>query len=132
MAQTEVLGQLNRQRLADDKLPLGVGHGIHTGAVVAGYIGSSKALSYTVIGDVANTSSRLCSRALAGQIIVSEMTHQRLGGRFEFEELPPTKIKGKDDSIRLFNVLGSRPSVQVPPRGVEDQPTDDSMDTADG
>jgi class 3 adenylate cyclase len=54
--------------------PLGIGIGIHTGPLVAGYIGSSKALSYTVIGDTANTSARLCGIAAAGQIIVSEQT----------------------------------------------------------
>ena len=36
------------------------------GPLVAGYIGSSKALCYTVIGDTANTSARLCGIALAG------------------------------------------------------------------
>ena len=53
---------------------LAVGIGIHTGPGVVGYVGSSKALSYTVIGDTANTSARLCSSAAAGQIVISEAT----------------------------------------------------------
>jgi adenylate cyclase len=110
----EVLGEFNRRRLAKDLSPLAVGIGIHTGPLVAGYIGSSKALSYTVIGDVANTSARLCSVALAGQIVVSETTHERLGTRFETEELPPAKVKGKEKPLRLFNVIRSAMSVQVP------------------
>ena len=57
---------------------LAVGIGIHSGPLVAGYIGSSKALSYTVVGDVANTSARLCSVALAGQILVSETSAEKL------------------------------------------------------
>lgn len=108
-----VLGDFNRTRLERDQAPLAVGIGIHTGPLVAGYIGSSKALSYTVIGDVANTSARLCSVALAGQIVVSETTHDRLHGRFETEELPPAKVKGKEKPLRLFNVIRALPSVPV-------------------
>jgi adenylate cyclase len=110
----EVLGQFNRRRMEKDQLPLAVGIGIHTGPLVAGYIGSSKALSYTVIGDVANTSARLCSVALAGQIVISEDTQAALAGRFELEELQPAKVKGKEKPLRIFNVLRARPSIQVP------------------
>ncbi len=111
---SEVLGKYNRKRLEKEQAPLAVGVGIHTGPLVAGYIGSSKALSYTVIGDVANTSARLCSVALAGQIIVSETTHARLGGKFECEELHPAKVKGKEKPLRIFNVLRAKASAQVP------------------
>ncbi|MEM6791979.1 MAG: adenylate/guanylate cyclase domain-containing protein [Myxococcota bacterium] len=114
LEQTEVLGRFNRERMAQDKTPLGVGVGIHSGPVVAGYIGSSRALSYTVIGDVANTSARLCSRALAGQIILSESTRDKLGSRFECEELAAARIRGKNQAIRLFNLIRARPSAQVP------------------
>ena len=110
----ETLGLLNRERMQRDQAPLGVGIGIHTGPVVAGYIGSSKALSYTVIGDVANTSARLCSVALAGQIVVSEDTYNKLGGRFEVEELKPAKVKGKEKPLRIFNVLRERVALSVP------------------
>jgi adenylate cyclase len=112
--QTEVLGKFNRERLAKNKPPLGVGVGIHAGSVVAGYIGSSKALSYTVIGDVANTSARLCAKALPGQIVVSEETRLKLSPRFELEELASTIIRGKDKPMRLFNVVRTRSTSQVP------------------
>jgi adenylate cyclase len=114
LEQVEVLGHFNRSRMSMDKPTLGVGFGIHTGPVVAGYIGSSKALSYTVIGDVANTSARLCSKALAGQIIVSEGTREHLGPKFELEELAPTRIRGKDKPLRIYNVVRTRPMSQVP------------------
>jgi adenylate cyclase len=108
------LGALNRERLKRDQAALAAGIGIHTGPVVAGYIGSSKALSYTVIGDVANTSARLCAVALGGQIVVSEDTYSKLNNRFEVEELRPAKVKGKEKPLRIFNVLRERPSAQVP------------------
>jgi adenylate cyclase len=103
--QMELLGRFNRQRLADGKPPIAVGVGIHTGPGVVGYVGSSKALSYTVIGDTANTSARLCSSAAAGQIIVSESALSRLSGRFEFEEIDARALKGKEKPMRRFNLL---------------------------
>ena len=114
LAQMESLGVFNREREARGVPALGVGIGIHTGPLVAGYIGSSRALSYTVIGDTVNTSARLCSHALMGQVLVSETTHSKLGGRFECEELEPAKVKGKERPVNLFNVLRRAPSVQVP------------------
>ena len=122
----EALGQFNRKRLEKDQETLGVGIGIHTGPLVAGYIGSSKALSYTVIGDVANTSARLCSIALAGQIIISEDTMERLIGKFEMEELHPAKVKGKEKPLRVFNVLRARPSIPVPAQIFGTEPTTSS------
>jgi adenylate cyclase len=119
----EVLGQFNRRRMEKDQSPLAVGIGIHTGPLVAGYIGSSKALSYTVIGDVANTSARLCSVALAGQIVISENTHDALTGRFELEELAPAKVKGKEKPLRIFNVLRQRLTVPVAVQLFASEPT---------
>jgi adenylate cyclase len=110
LEQMERLGQFNRQRIERNQMPLAIGIGIHTGPLVAGYVGSSKALSYTVIGDTANTSARLCGIALAGQIIVSETTLNKLGNRFEVDELPPANLKGKEKPLRIYNVKREKPS----------------------
>jgi len=85
LEQMDVLGKFNRTRMEEGHSALAMGIGIHTGPLVAGYIGSSKALSYTVIGDTANTSARLCGVAAAGQVLISEATLDRLGGKFEVE-----------------------------------------------
>lgn len=114
LEQMEVLAKFNRNRVEKNELPLAIGIGIHTGPVVAGYIGSSKALSYTVIGDIANTSARICGIAAAGQVLVSEMTLSKTQHRIEVEELPPANLKGKEKPFRIFNVKRLVPSVQVP------------------
>jgi adenylate cyclase len=108
--QMEALGRFNRKRLEEGHPALAVGMGLHTGPLVAGYVGSSKAMSYTVIGDTANTSARICGIALAGQVIVSEYTLARMGPRFEVEELPPAQLKGKEKPLRIFNVKREKPS----------------------
>ncbi len=114
LEQMELLKKFNQGRVEHGRPALAVGIGIHTGALVAGYIGSSKALSYTVIGDTANTSARLCGIASAGQVIVSETTLSRLKNRFEYEELQPANLKGKEKPFPVYNILRVRPSVQVP------------------
>jgi adenylate cyclase len=113
LEQKVVLEEFNRTRVAASLPPLDVGFGIHTGPLVAGYIGSSKALSYTVVGDTANTSARLCGVARAGQIVVSEPTLALLKGKFAYEELPAAHLKNKEKPFRCFNILGPHTSVQV-------------------
>jgi adenylate cyclase len=111
--QMEVLGRFNRERIGVGKPALAVGLGIHTGPGVVGYVGSSKALSYTTIGDTANTSARLCSSAASGQIVISETTLSKLGNRFEFEEIEPRSLKGKERPMRRFNILREKPTAVV-------------------
>ena len=108
LEQMEVLRQFNAKRAELSLPPLAIGMGVHTGPLVAGYVGSSKALSYTVIGDTANTSARLCGIALSGQILVSEATLGKLGDRFEYQELAPAALKGKEKPLRIFNVLSRK------------------------
>jgi adenylate cyclase len=114
LEQMDVLARFNRRRIEENYEALAIGIGIHTGPLVAGYIGSSKALSYTVIGDVANTSARVCGIAAPGQILVSEATLARLQNKVEVDELPPANLKGKEKPFRIFNVKGLVAQVQVP------------------
>ena len=102
----EVLAEFNRQREAVGKRPIHIGIGINTGDVVAGYLGSSRALEYTVIGDAVNTGARLCSDAQAGQIIISEATFTRVKEYFICDELPPASLKGKENMQKVYNVTG--------------------------
>jgi adenylate cyclase len=112
----EVLANWNDERTRRGQVPVHIGIGINSGEVVAGYLGSSKALEYTVIGDSVNTGSRLCSAAKAGQILVSEDTERRLGGRFELQEQPPMTLKGKSKPLRIYAVIGEKggPRVGIP------------------
>ncbi|NOY90866.1 MAG: GAF domain-containing protein [Deltaproteobacteria bacterium] len=106
LSMCSALAEFNQERVAAGKPEVKVGIGINTGEVVAGYLGSSRALEYTVIGDTVNTGARLCSVAKAGEVIISEATHARVQGHFEIVELPPAKVKGKAKALRIFNVVG--------------------------
>ncbi|MEM9074521.1 MAG: adenylate/guanylate cyclase domain-containing protein [Myxococcota bacterium] len=100
--------EFNATRRAQNKAILQIGIGINSGEVVAGYLGSSKALEYTVIGDTVNTGARLCSVAQAGQCIISEQTFELVKDYFEVVELPPQTVKGKSMALKVFNVVGTK------------------------
>lgn len=103
-----ILDELNGLRRTRGEPDIKIGIGINTGHVVAGYLGSSKALEYTVIGDTVNTGARLCSLAKAGEIIISHNTYEACGDLFEVQELPPTNVKGKSLPLKIYNVLGEK------------------------
>ncbi|MES1208408.1 MAG: adenylate/guanylate cyclase domain-containing protein [Pseudomonadota bacterium] len=103
-----VLAEFNRTRAAEGMNEIHVGIGINTGMVVTGAIGSSRALQYTAIGDAVNTASRLCSVAQAGQVILSEATYRKVYGEVAATPLPPVRVKGKTDALRVYNAVGLR------------------------
>lgn len=98
------LAEFNRSRENAGKEPIRIGMGLNTGHLVAGYIGSSQTMSYSVIGDTVNTASRLCSAAEAGQIIISDNTRQHIKDVVVTETLAPLQAKGKFHPIRIYNV----------------------------
>ena len=102
------LAEFNRTRAAEGQHAIKIGIGINTGTVITGAIGSSRALQYTAIGDAVNTASRLCGAAQAGQIILSEATFRKVQGDVAAVPLPPIRVKGKADELRVYNAVGLR------------------------
>jgi adenylate cyclase len=103
------LRDFNQLRQMRNEVPIQIGIGINTGEAVFGALGSTKTMQYTVVGDMVNTASRLCSVAQPGEVIVSESTFRELGDRYETIELPPARVKGKAQAIRVWNVVGEKP-----------------------
>jgi adenylate cyclase len=82
-----------------------IGIGVNAGEVVAGNLGSSERLEYTVIGDTVNVASRLSDAAKPGQILVTQTVAERLpSGEFDVRPLDPIPLKGKSGKVPVFEV----------------------------
>lgn len=97
------LAQLNQVFAAEGKTSLAIGIGINTGTVVAGNMGSSNRLNYTVIGDGVNLASRLESltKKYGVSIIVSESTRNACP-KVTFRELDRVRVKGKKQPVVIY------------------------------
>ena len=69
-------------------------------------MGSSRTLSYTVVGDTVNTASRLCSHATPGEILVSDPIKDALEGRLEYSAGDDATMKGKARPVPIYRVTG--------------------------
>ncbi len=104
MQQQEMLTELNEKWAKDGRTQVEIGIGINFGEVFAGNIGSDRRLEYTVIGDAVNTASRLCDKAAAGEILISEPFYKTLKNPPEVESLEPLDLKGKAQAVPVYRV----------------------------
>jgi class 3 adenylate cyclase len=70
------IAHVNVERAARGAQPLSVGIGIASGIAVAGNMGSSDRMNYTVLGEIVNLAARLTDQAGAGEILISEATER--------------------------------------------------------
>lgn len=68
--------------------------GLHSGAAIAGVIGTQKVF-YDVWGDTVNTASRMESHGEVGRIQLTRETRDRLGEAYVFEARGVVDVKGK-------------------------------------
>ena len=91
-----------------DVSPLGLHIGLSTGPLVVGNMGSEHARSYTVLGDTVNIASRLkgASKQYGAQNLTTEDTRNQVGKRIESREIDLIQVVGKEDPVRVFELLG--------------------------
>jgi adenylate cyclase len=109
------LGELNRAWVAKGMTQLDIGVGVNSGEMIAGNIGSSSIMSYTVIGDNVNLGSRLESlnKEYKTRIIISDATRTRLKGQYETRPLGDVVVKGKSKPVAIFEIKVPAPLVEV-------------------
>jgi len=97
---------LNAKFLAQGLPQIGTGFGINAGDVVAGSLGSSDRMEYTVIGDVVNTAQRAESNAMAQQILITEAVWKIVGDQLDADSLEPRLVKGRTEPVLFWSVKG--------------------------
>ena len=100
----KALREYNEQSEGEAELNFRVG--INTGRIVAGDIGSTRRMEYTVLGEVVNVASRLQSSvAKPGQIVVGARTYESAAGKFKMNEIRDVQVKGISKTLTAYEVV---------------------------
>lgn len=117
---TTALEEFNQSLASSIGRQLKVGIGINTGKLVAGLMGASSRMEYTVMGDAVNLASRLegLTKQYGVQIVISETTYQALQPLLSpqdglaFRYLDAVQVKGKTRGVRIYQVLRQTQEVE--------------------
>lgn len=109
LEQLEVLEKLNVELQKENLPKIDIGIGLNTGTVIVGEMGSSLRSDYTVIGDTINLGSRVESlcKYYDSKLNISNFTKDKLQEKYIFRFLDLVKVKGKNEPVEIWQVLGS-------------------------
>ena len=97
---------------ATERGAIPVGAAVHTGEAFVGSTGAEGAVNdFTALGDVVNTTARLASEAVAGEILISEDAAVAAGVEVQKKPRRTITVRGRSTPVTVFSLT----SLQPPP-----------------
>src|SRR3989442_2902465 len=107
--QDEMRGYADRLR-EKGRAPLLMRVGVNTDEVVVRSIRKDDLhTDYVPVGHSTNLAARMEQLAAPGSILVTEQTHKPTAGYFEFKALGKTQVKGVEEPLNIYEVIGAGP-----------------------
>ena len=102
----QLVRRLNQIRRGKGVYEVNLRIGINSGSMLAGLIGGSNRMQYTVVGDAVNLASRLCSEAGSSQIIIEESMYNAIiqTHKINAESRKQIKVRGKAEPVAIYHV----------------------------
>ncbi|MGM3307476.1 CHASE2 domain-containing protein [Anabaena sp. WFMT] len=103
---------LNQELERLGKPVISIGIGIHTGLIVAGSVGGSQRLNYSVLGDAVNIASRLeqlnknTDWYNPQNILISETTFHLIKKHFHAQKIEQLNLRGRHQLTMIYSVIG--------------------------
>ncbi|MCW8929779.1 MAG: adenylate/guanylate cyclase domain-containing protein [Gammaproteobacteria bacterium] len=101
-----IISELNMKRIAKDQAPINFHIAANSGLVLAGNMGSTQRMEYTVIGDAVNLAARIASHAKDNEVVIPDtmLSCKGVQDNFDIEEKECIKIRGHENPVTLFRV----------------------------
>lgn len=103
----EVLKELQKKWILEDKQPIDIGIGFNSGEMIVGNMGSKKHFDYTVIGDHVNLAARVeaLTRNYNNHIIFTEYSLEYIKDLCTYKFLDTIKVKGKNKPVSIYEPI---------------------------
>ena len=105
----ELVELFNQEQARRGAVPIEIGIGIASGAVVAGLTGTEQRATYTCVGDTANLAAHLeaHTKVLGRRILIDENTRSGLVDGVQVEPHGPTQFKTRRQPVAVYSVMRS-------------------------
>jgi adenylate cyclase len=103
----ELVQEMNNRRQGRGLTPVEFRIGVNSGTMLAGNMGSTERMEYTVVGDSVNLASRLSHAGEPGQAILTEelLRGKRLETRIATAHHGKIKLRGKKEPVSIYQII---------------------------
>jgi len=114
MAMQRRLQALNQSLQAKGKPTIEIGIGVHTGLVVAGSVGGSRRLNYSVLGDTVNIAARLeaMNKEVKAEnpynLIITGKTFAYVGDRYQVHQVGAIQLRGREQTTMIYCIQAEK------------------------